>query len=224
MYGLVTKRIRPSPGSPPCSVDGCTSLSRSRGLCSMHYQRVLNGVPFSLPTRTVTYGPVETRFWSHVDKTETCWLWTGGLGRGGYGQFGSGEIGGTRLAHRVGYELQVGPIPEGLELDHLCRVRHCVRGSHLEPVTGRENLKRSPITNGNKTHCLNDHPLSGDNLFYLQGKRQCRTCQRIRRRASAVAKRATGLCSSCEARPAAPERRTCQRCLDRLRTKYHAAK
>jgi len=70
-----------------------------------------------------------------------CWLWTASLNAGGYGQFASGSIG-TRLAHRWRWEMENGPVPEGLELDHLCRVRHCVNPAHLEPVTRRENLLR----------------------------------------------------------------------------------
>src|ERR1019366_4519713 len=68
-----------------------------------------------------------------------CWLWTGGLNRGGYGQFMTPPC---TVAHRVAYELFVGPIPEGLQLDHLCRVRSCVNPQHLEPVSQQENIRR----------------------------------------------------------------------------------
>lgn len=71
-----------------------------------------------------------------------CWLWTGYVAAGGYGEFHL--AGRTRKAHRVAYELLVGPVPEGLDLDHLCRVRRCVNPEHLEPVTRQENLRRSP--------------------------------------------------------------------------------
>ena len=82
--------------------------------------------------------PISARFWAKVDKTETCWLWTGGQSAG-YGRFGF--KGRPNLgAHRFAYELLVGPIPPGLDLDHLCRVRNCVNPDHLEPVTRRENL------------------------------------------------------------------------------------
>src|SRR5437763_12827689 len=72
-----------------------------------------------------------------------CWRWQRALNEGGYGLVGYG--GKVARAHRVAYELFVGPIPLELELDHLCRVRRCVNPSHLEPVTRRENVLRSPI-------------------------------------------------------------------------------
>lgn len=87
------------------------------------------------------------RFWSKVERTtaEGCWLWRGQLNAWGYGHFrrtlGPG-LGRTVKAHRLAYELSVGPIPEGLTLDHLCGQRACVRPDHLEPVTNAENLRR----------------------------------------------------------------------------------
>lgn len=91
------------------------------------------------------------RFWAKVDKRGPvpsyrpdlgeCWVWTAGRSKAGYGTFNrGGRI--YDLAHRVAYELLVGPIIEGLCLDHLCRVRHCVRPSHVEQVTWNENLRR----------------------------------------------------------------------------------
>src|SRR5215471_12258201 len=87
-----------------------------------------------------------------------CWLWTGSLHSGGYGQVWVN--GGPKLAHRAVYEEVVGQIPDGLELDHLCRVRCCVNPNHLEPVTPRVNLSRcSAIStiNSLKTHCDRGH-------------------------------------------------------------------
>ncbi len=121
------------------------------------------------------------RFWSKVNKTESCWLWTASINPEGYGKFWVAGKGRLR-AHRVAYELVVGPIPEGLQIDHLCRVRHCVNPSHLEPVTHRENLLRGigiPAVNAKKTHCLRGHPFSGDNLYIEpKGGRRCRECRR----------------------------------------------
>lgn len=103
------------------------------------------------PTRI--FGDTERRFWSYVQKTETCWLWTGALDETGYGVFNMGaeEQGRTRNAHVWAYEHFVGPVPEGLELDHVkangCTHRNCVNfESHLEPVTHQENMRRSRST------------------------------------------------------------------------------
>lgn len=107
-----------------------------------------------------------------------CWLWRGHLTRGGYGQFES------RVAHRAAYELFVGPIPDGLQLDHLCRVRNCVNPTHLEPVTAQENTLRSRRI---KTACKNGHEFSEENTRLVARpdrpgpKRQCVTCELERR-------------------------------------------
>lgn len=90
-------------------------------------------------------GTVTERFWPKVERVEDgCWLWTASLTGDGYGRISlGGKFGPMGLAHRVAYELLVGPIPEGLELDHLCRVRRCVNPEHLEPVTHAENVRRA---------------------------------------------------------------------------------
>ena len=121
------------------------------------------------------------RFWAKVNKTDTCWLWTA-CARGGYGQISAGGRSRKILsAHRVAYEMLVGPIPEGLDLDHLCRVTLCVNPKHLEPVTHRENLLRgeSPSAkHARKTECLRGHPLSGANLYTNpRGHRSCKICR-----------------------------------------------
>jgi hypothetical protein len=82
------------------------------------------------------------RFWSRVDKTDGCWVWTGPLHRGGYAKFQARD-GRKVFVHRFSYETLVGPIPEGLFIDHLCENRLCVKPDHLEPVTHRENNLRS---------------------------------------------------------------------------------
>jgi hypothetical protein len=123
------------------------------------------------------------RFWQKVDVSPSgCWLWTGYTFRGGYA--GIQWNGKTSLAHRVAYESLIGKIPDGLHTDHLCRIRHCVNPSHLEPVTCAENLLRGDTLNArnaNKTHCLNGHPFSHGNTYVTRdGKRQCRECGRRR--------------------------------------------
>lgn len=104
-----------------------------------------------------------------------CWLWTGSLGTAGYGSIRvSGK---TRSAHRVSYEAFLGSIPAGLHIDHKCKVRCCVNPSHLEPVTVRENNRRSPRTFVLATHCKHGHPFSGENL-QIGRQRRCRECNR----------------------------------------------
>ncbi len=108
-----------------------------------------------------------------------CWLWFGATSDG----YGQGHFKGkTRQAHRVSYELANGPIPEGMQLDHLCRIRCCINPAHLEPVTCKENVHRGngyAGINSRKTHCKNGHPLSGENLCVtLNGQRNCRICRK----------------------------------------------
>lgn len=120
---------------------------------------------------------LNAEFWNHVDKQANgCWLWTGATSNG-YGKAGAGgRAGGTRRAHRIVYESIHGPVPVGLDLDHLCRVRNCVNPAHLEPVTRQENLRRSPLTSAGKTHCVKGHSLGTANP--KTGRRLCRECHR----------------------------------------------
>jgi hypothetical protein len=126
--------------------------------------------------------PIASRFWKKVRKTATCWLWTSNLDKDGYGTFWVGQSARARRAHRVAYELEVGAIPDGLQLDHACRNPTCVRPSHLEPVTCKENLRRSPWTintiNGTKTHCKRGHEFTPENTGRQKNGRYCRACAR----------------------------------------------
>lgn len=114
-----------------------------------------------------------------VDDETGCWNWNGVTPRG-YGYIMRDGV--RHQAHRYMYERAVGPVPEGLQLDHLCRNRSCVNPAHLEPVTCRENLMRGDTLaaqNAAKTHCAHGHPLSGENLYIEpKGSRVCRTCSR----------------------------------------------
>ena len=112
-----------------------------------------------------------------------CWLWKMQLNEWGYGkkQFGRKSQRRVWLAHRWAYSVLVGPIPDGLELDHLCRVRHCVNPAHLEPVNGSTNRDRSAPHGFHSrlwTHCKRGHPFNHANTYRLDGKRSCRVCQR----------------------------------------------
>lgn len=107
-----------------------------------------------------------------------CWLWTGGLSRSGYGYTYTARRHNMECAHRVVYKLLRGPIPDGLQIDHLCRMRCCVNPEHMECVTGPVNTRRGG--NALKTVCKRGHLLSGENLFFSSGTRQCRICSRAR--------------------------------------------
>lgn len=142
------------------------------------------------------------QFLTRVDVTSgLCWLWTGAIAPNGYGKvwFNGRQVG----AHRVAYMLFVGSIPPGKQLDHLCRVRHCVNPSHLEPVTQRENILRGATLaaqNMQRTECRSGHPLvvekSGIGRF-------CPICRRMNSNASAarrgprVRKTAPRICIVC---------------------------
>lgn len=175
-----------TPGRLPCSVDGCERRSKARGWCSMHYQR--EKAAGLAPLRAST---IAERFWEKVDFVDgpvpayapelgPCWLWIGSQNGWGYGQF---RVESTRLiqAHAWAWIEANGPVPDGLELDHLCRVRNCVRPAHLEPVTHRINSLRGQsiaATNAAKTHCPQGHVYDEANTVVRRGSRECRICVR----------------------------------------------
>lgn len=116
------------------------------------------------------------RFWAKVDKSGDCWIWTASRNPKGYGQIAM-KPGGPKLAHRVAWELLNGPVPDGLQLDHLCRNRLCVNPAHLEPVDNRTNTLRGvgpTAINAQKTSCTRGHSLA--DAYVSKGMRYCRTC------------------------------------------------
>lgn len=140
------------------------------------------------PTTDLT-APIEKRFWAKVRKTDTCWLWEAGQQGEGYGSF---KINGRHIqAHRFSYELLIGPIPEGLELDHLCRIRLCVRPEHLEPVTHQENIRRGAQGIVIRPFCKRGHPLS-EAKIRGNGTRVCRPCRNEDQRNTYHQKKAAG--------------------------------
>jgi HNH endonuclease len=129
----------------------------------------------------------ERNFWAKVLIGDGCWEWTGARQKG-YGKFGA-----SWFAHRLSYLLLVGPIPQGLQLDHLCRNPGCVAPNHLEPVTGQINtLRGQTITaaNAGKIVCKRQHPLIGEgaSVYVYRGLRTCRICRRERDYARARAR------------------------------------
>lgn len=165
-----------------CAIDHCVKPRRARGWCGTHYsQWQRTGDPLG-----TTRPSLAERFWRRVDVggPDDCWVWQGATVRG----YGRVWVGGAVVnAHRVAYELLVGPIAPGRQIDHLCRVRSCVNPRHLEPVTPRENLMRgeAPTMRAARTDTCGRglHPLSGENLYVTpDGARRCRTCVRERTR------------------------------------------
>jgi hypothetical protein len=189
-----------------CSIDGCPRERKVRGYCTGHYLRLLR---YGDPLAVLPKPSLEERFWRKVDKNGPtvkpelgpCWQWSGRVA-GGYGRFKlskADEPFRSISAPRFSYELLVGPMPEGLEPDHLCRNRACVKSvsdehgpAHLEPVTRRENTLRgeSPSAkNARKTHCVRGHEFTAENTYVgKNGNRACRTCVRAAQR-----RRETGL-------------------------------
>lgn len=120
-----------------------------------------------------------------IDRSRTnqsgCWLWSLTKDRDGYG-YGCFQQR-KRRAHRLSYEAFVGPVPEGLHLDHLCRERSCVNPAHLESVTCGENIRRGNVGSKQRTHCKRGHSFAENGYRAKSGQKLCRLCVRLRRNA-----------------------------------------
>lgn len=130
---------------------------------------------------------VSERFWMKVEATGVCWEWRASVKPNGYGQFGL-RAGCTVYAHRFAYQMLVGEIPSGLDLDHLCRNRSCVNPDHLQPVDRGTNLRRSPITfpgmAARSDTCKQGHPWATGSFRSESGRRICRICRNAAKRAA----------------------------------------
>lgn len=159
-----------------CSVAGCGGRHEALGFCMKHYARFRkHGDPSIVKVASPVYERADPRdrFEAKVERTEACWLWRGSVGaKDGYGRFYDGER--PIVVHRWAYEHFVGPIPDELTIDHLCRVRACCNPAHLEPVTRGENARRGNI----KTHCVRGHEFNDENTLVVSttGVRKCRPC------------------------------------------------
>jgi hypothetical protein len=120
------------------------------------------------------------RFWSWVDVRgpDDCWEWMG-FRHKGYGRF-TLEKGRADESHRVAFRLTRGPIPTGLDIDHLCRNRACQNPAHMEPVTRAENLRRGLPYRVPPTVCKRGHEFSEQNTYQWHSHRHCRSCKRER--------------------------------------------
>ena len=168
----------------PCSVDNCGRPLHGKGYCHPHYKRFRKyGDPLGYHPGGIL-APVEERFWSRVTKGPDCWVWTGPKSDAGYGHFRAN--GREWLAHRYSYTATKGAIPAGLEIDHLCRNRGCVRPEHLEAVTHKENMWRgiAPAIAVARTNiCARGHVLEGENVYVRpNGRRMCAACCRLRKK------------------------------------------
>ena len=146
-----------------------------------------------MPKGVYKHPSAEERFFAKIERGKTdefCWLWTSAISENGYGLFWDGR---TVYAHRYIYQLAVGEIPEGLQIDHLCRIKRCANPKHLEAVSRKEspNLGRGKrVRREGKTHCKRGHAYDEANTYTSpRGRRSCRECGKLRHKAGYVSKK-----------------------------------
>lgn len=181
------------PSQSTCSIDGCDERVRGRTWCARHYGlwyrhgstddtgKVRNLRRLSVPERFALYLDTDGPLPERRPELGRCFVWTRLLNAYGYGVFSHGH--GSILAHRFAYEAVHGEIPEGMEIDHLCRNPSCARVDHLEAVTHAENVRRGDagaVAHARsiaRTHCNNGHRWVAENIYEHKGCRSCRTCR-----------------------------------------------
>lgn len=176
-----------------CSIEGCSKSVLARGWCRTHYTRWYETGSTELgvrPPHRVNYErtpPADRILAKIVRSVRGCWEYQGAL-NDGYVVAADAATGRTVMGHRAVWEKLRGPIPDGFQIDHLCRNKRCVNPDHLEPVTPAENTRRglAPVTGAlsqlRKTHCPQGHPYDEQNTHRYKGSRVCRACKREKQR------------------------------------------
>lgn len=171
-----------------CSIEGCDRPHAARGWCALHYGRWRK---HGDPTVVLNVrGQPRKRFDAKTQRDGDCIVWVAAKTRDGYGLF---KLDGSmRLAHRVAFIWWRGEIPEGTEIDHLCRNRACVNVDHLEAVPHRVNVNRGDNAFSAREACPRGHPYDDENTYTWRGSRHCRQCGRDRSREHARKRRSEG--------------------------------
>lgn len=181
------------PTDPSAQVQPVSAVAGGSGCseaaCDGEAGPSVHNLPTS-PSQDLSFARLPVHVESRIDRTAGCWLWSGRLTEKGYGR--CHIEGKERRVHRYIFEKTNGPVPDGMELDHLCRVRHCVNPEHLEVVTSRVNILRGKslaALNAAKTHCKRGHEFNRANTIKRKGgrSRACRACLEEQRRRREVA-------------------------------------
>lgn len=145
-----------------CKHPGCERKHSCKGYCAIHYARWSRGANMDAPVRKYAATEPE-RFWEKVRKDGPCWTWTGAV-RNGYGVFRS--QGAARLAHRVAWAWERGPIPDGMEVDHTCFNRSCVNVAHLRLLDHTSNgQNRAGANSGSRSGVRGVYKPTGSDVW-----------------------------------------------------------